>query len=492
MKVTLPSHAPIKWVLSFVLILAVVQVLQGATLLLACTAGAFIVLASLAFNAAGGLQYPSGAYIFFNALLSATLGIVMKAVLGEPLSTNLTDAQYTLTVYTAGMASVLVASLLNRRLRRHPPLLKNTIKNIRADQVGLGCLIISALATYAAPESIRGTVNQFNRFSVLAVLLTVAARTKETDGRRSFTWVAFLAWSLTSIIGVFSFSKEAIFTPSVAWAIGAVASGYRISWTKIFVLAAITIPSVVLLTPFSQLGRAYQTEGNSVGAAIDLLSHPLETRDLYEREQAEYYLVGADYHWFDKPQGILDRLTLVPIDDALIYATDHGHPGELAAVWSYFVNVVPRYLYPDKPRLHWGNVYSHEIGLLGEGDETTGISFTPYSEAYHTGRWLGVTLVSCGMFLILFFVCDSVTGSINDSPWALLYIASFSHQAAEGALGALVYQSTTFTLAVIAAQLIATYVAPILGAFAIPPRRSQAGEPITLPGIARGGAFGTS
>ncbi len=486
MKVSLPTHVPMKWVLSFVLVLAVVQVVQGATLLLACTAAAFIVLASLAFNAAGGLQYPSGAYIFFNALLSAGLGIVVKAVLNEPLNTNLTNAQYTLTVYVTGMCAMLVASFINQRFRRRVPLLRNTLGNLRIDQVALGCVIISIVVPYVAPRSITGTVNQFNRFGILAILFSVANKVKVTDGRRSFTWVAFIAWAYTTMIGVLAFSKEGMFAASVAWSIGAVASGYKVSWKKAVVLIGIAVPSVMILTPFSQVGRVYKVEGSSsVGPVLDLLSHPLQTRDLYLQSEAEYYLAGTEYHWFDKPQGLLDRLTVVPIDDALIYATDHGHPGSLNAVWSDLVNVIPRYLYPEKPTLLWGNVYAHEIGLLGEGDESTGVSFSPYADAYHTGRWLGISVISCGLFLLLFLVCDSVAGTVADGPWALLYLALFAHSASEGMLGAIVYGATTYTLVVIAAQLITTHVAPIIGAFAIAPKRPGFNPPAPLPGPAR-------
>ena len=486
MKVSLPSHVPMKWVLSFVLLLAVVQVLEGTTLLLACTAEAFIVLASLAFNVAGGLQYPSGGYIFFCTLLSAISGICGKTVLGEPLNTNLTDAQYTLLVYDAGMCAMLLASLINRRLRRRTPLLQNKLGYARTDQVALGCFVISLLANYAAPESIRGTVAQFNRFSILAILLSVLQRVKETDGAKSFTWVAFFAWLYITGTGVFAFTKEGMFTASAVWFIAAVAAGYRLTWKKALVLASIVVPAIVVLTPFSQVGRNFKQPGyDSTAIAIDLLSHPLQTRELYEQQQEAIYLTAdTEYHWFDKPQGLLDRMTIIPIDDALIYVTDHGHPGSLEAVWTYFVNAIPRYLYPSKPYWSWGNVYAHEIGVLQEEDATTGIAFTPFADAYHTGRWLGVTVISCGMFLLLFLVCDSLAGSIASGPWALLYTVAFVHQAAEGSLGALVYIPTTYSLAVVAAQIMAMYVAPVIGAFVTAPKRPYLNKQAALKGIA--------
>ncbi len=485
MKLSLPSHVPVRWALSFCAVLFAIQILEGTTALLASTAAALILLSVAAFNVAGGLGYPSGAYIFFSTIGSAILGIVAKAAFGEPLHTNLTDGQLTLEVYCAGIGAMLIAAFINRRLRRWPPLLKDKTKTMRADQVGLGCLIIGFGAAFFTPVAFQGTAVQFNRFTLLAILLTVAARAKETGGRRSFTWVAFTAWALHTIyFGILGFSKEGMFSPSAAWAIGAVASGYHLSFKKAVLIAALAIPAATFLTPVSQLGRNYRDESNSAQVAYDMLTHPVKTRELYEESQVEEFLRNADYHWFDKPQGLLDRLTFVPIDDALIYVTDHGQPGNMEALGSYFVNIIPRYLYPEKPTVRWGNIYAHEIGVLAEDDDTTAISFTPYADGYHTARWLGVTLISCPMFLLLFWVCDSVSGTAADGPWALLYISWFAHSASEGMLGTTVYGATTFTLVVIAAQLVATYIAPVLGAFAIPPKRPDFPKQAALPDVA--------
>src|ERR1700712_3240685 len=106
MKLTLPSRVPMTWVLSFVMVLVCVQLIEGTPLVLSLTGSSFIVVAALAFNIAGGLQYPSGAYVFFNAIFSSILGMVTKAVLGEPLQTNLIDPQRTLSVYLVGMCSM--------------------------------------------------------------------------------------------------------------------------------------------------------------------------------------------------------------------------------------------------------------------------------------------------------------------------------------------------------------------------------------------------
>jgi len=161
---------------------------------------------------------------------------------------------------------------------------------------------------------------------------------------------------------------------------------------------------------------------------------------------------------------------MMPIDDALIAATDHGHSETLYVFATYFMNAVPHFLWPDKPELGWGNRFAHEIGLLAPKDHTTGISFSPFGDAYHDGQWFGVLFVSPFIFLLMFFVVDSVTGPANQTVWALFYILYFSHFAPEGAMSAPVYACSTITIGVILGGWVIARIAPLLGQLVMPPK----------------------
>ena len=477
MKVTLPSQVPMKWVLSFVLVLACVQLVEGTPLILSATGCAFIVVAATAFNVTGGLQYPSGAYIFFNALFSCIVGMVTKALLGEPLQTNLINAQLTLSVYLVGMCSLMAAVLLSSRLRRKTPFLTDRLNSTQINSIAIGCLLLYVLPIFILPAQWAGTYNQFNYFQFLAVMLPVYQLAKETDGRRTFNWISFSVWLYITIrLGIMAFSKEGMFGGSAAWAIAAVAAGYRISLKKGIILASSGVLAVLILTPFSQVGRIYRNEENVFGIAVTMLRHPLETRARYAEMQSD---LGAGTpgegvaHWFNSQEGLLDRLTIVPVDDVLIYVTDHGQPGSMEILSSYWTNLIPRYLYPNKPTFLVGNLYGHEIGALAPEDNSTGVSFSAYADAYHIDRWMGVTVILAPTFFLLFFVADSLVGTIRQTRWSLLYFVWFSHQGAEGLMNALVYGAGTFSFAVILAQAATTRMGPILGAMTIRPGRRK-------------------
>lgn len=453
---------------------------EGTPLLLALTAQAFMLISGLTFNLCGGLVYASGAFVFFGSVLSLGLGLVIKALLGEPLQSNLIAPQKTMFVYLAGMASVLVAAVVSRRLRRRRGVLESVDLSKQVTSTGLGCLLIATVTPLILPESLKGTFSQFNSaFISVTILLVVYQVTRASGGMRCFHPVALASWVyMTGYYGILHFSKQGLFAPSVAWAVAAVAGGYRISFRRLVVVGATATIAAALLTPYSQLARNYAGRDDEREHVIELLTHPLETRALYAEQSKISYELGGDYHWFDEPQGLLDRLTMVPIDDALIDSTDSLRPGTPYALWSYVINIVPRFLYPDKPSLLWGNLYAHDIGVLANEDESTGISFTPFADGYHTARWIGVTAYLGTMVCVMFIVCDSVGGSIQRSPWGLMYLLYFAHAAAEGMLQQTMYSISNFTAALVGAALVARYVAPVIGNFIFAERRLPKAENI--------------
>lgn len=467
MKVSLPTHVPMRYVYSFALAMLGLELAEGTSLLVGLMAQAFIIVAALAFNTAGGLMYPSGAFIFFNALFSLGLGTIVKTALGEPLDSNLIVPAETMLVYLVGMVFMAIAVFLSTRLRSRKGLLQDVQVGAKVDQISIGCVLIALWTPHFLPDAVQGTFSQFNlAFVYLAIVLPVYQTTKDTDGRSSFNLYALIAWAyLTGYYGLFAFSKQGIFAPSAAWIVSALAAGYRTSFRQLAILGTAGFMASLLLTPYSQIGRNYRGEADPGSIAVNLLMHPFETRALYNEQSKESYSSGYGYHWFDEPMGLVDRLSTVPIDDALIFSTDHFRTGSPDALWSYVLNIVPKYLYPNKPTLTWGNVYGHDIGLVGEGDNSTGISFTAYADGYHTAGWLGDSVILSAMFFVMFVVCDSVAGSLAKSQWGLVYLLYFTHAGAEGMLGVTMYAATVTTASLIGAAYISTRIAPLVGSF---------------------------
>jgi hypothetical protein len=476
MVLRLPKEIPIEPAFGIGILLAAAQIIEGTSIITVVLSALFFLASVAAFNLCGGFRYPSGAYVGFCSLLTVLLAMFAKAAMGQPFERNLLAPQKTLLVYVVGMSSMLAAAYVNRKLRPKRGLLERLEVGENSLSIGVGCLVIAIFVPLILPPTLVSTFVQGNYFYVLAILIPVYNTVQQSDGRRTFTLVAFSSWVLGTLGGLLTFSKASMFGSSFAWGLSAVSAGYRTSIRKLVFLIVIGVAVTGVLTPLSQVGRV---EGRSLPAGealaliVNLVSHPLELRAQYEEQSEGFLESGVFYHMFDGPEGLLDRLNMFAVDDALIQKTDEGSTSSLAALWTYFENIVPRYFYQDKPILHWGNTYAHEIGMLGDEDYSTGISFSPFADAYHCGQWLGVTAVAFAIFLFGFYLMDAVAGSTDASIWPLIFLIYAAHGAPEGMMGGPVYGGATLTVFVWGAAFVCSRVVPIIGNIISPPKATS-------------------
>src|SRR5258708_18488754 len=97
---------------------------------------------------------------------------------------------------------------------------------------------------------------------------------------------------------------------------------------------------------------------------------------------------------------------MVSIDDALIHRTEQFGVFGLMPMVAAFQNVVPHFIWKDKPQGVIGNVWAHEVGILAEADESTGVSFSSTASAFHMACWQGILLASSS-WVFLFLIFDS-------------------------------------------------------------------------------------
>jgi hypothetical protein len=465
MFIKLPPSLPLTPVLGFGGVLFVAQVVEGTSPLLAAGCFVFLLLSVLAFNITGGMEYPSGAYVAACSLLTIIVGMTAKAILGQPMQSNLLVPETSIMVYVVGMASMLAACYVNQLMRPKRALLDGMVVRGNANRIGFVCIIVGIVTPLILPGALVSTFNQANYFMYMAILIPVFETTRRSGGERSFNMVSFVAWCYSNFFGLVTFSKEGMFAGSAAWAVAAVAAGYYVSIKKMVIIGITGALAAMFLTPYSQVGRNLARNAPTsiaIQIGVALLSHPIELRKTYQAQVLIDISDESSYHLFDEPEGLLDRLNMFSVDDALIQITDKGQRATPANLWSYFVNLVPRYLYPDKPVLHWGNVYAKSLGLVGEADETTGISFSPFADGYHTAGWAGVTLYSFFIFLFGFFFMDAIGGNTKHSIWALLYVLFAIHQAPEALLGGPVYGGGTYSVFVIGVAFVCAKMVPIL------------------------------
>ncbi|MEI9981347.1 MAG: hypothetical protein WDN23_20575 [Edaphobacter sp.] len=482
MRLPFPERIPIVPVCYFAGILCVIQLLEKTDGVFALCCLAFILVAAVAFNLAGGLAKPSGAYVFFFATLTLIVGLCCKAVLGEPADSNLQSPRLTISIYLADICGILAAVLISRKLATKKAILKDLVTDANMQRATVGCMITGFLIFFAGfiphPEgegsgTVLSALNQINQFFPLAIVLGTIHTIRRSGGTRSINLPVLISILFSFGLGLYGFSKQGIIAPLVCWLIAACSQRYEVTKTQI--AAGFFVAFLVLhyLVPFAQYGRSYreETAGANLDVVISLLSNLDEVRAGYlATSNLDPELDVVFYNYYDKSQGILDRLQMIAMDDALITHKNEtsSFVGILPLVQS-FENFVPHFIWKDKPAVNYGNMYAHEIGLLADEDTSTGVSFSAVAESYILMGWPSVVLVAPVVWILLFTVFDSLCGDVRKFPLGLIVIVLFAHTAPEGALGGLIYTIGYVTFGIVFTAVTATYVMPIIGTLVVGP-----------------------
>jgi hypothetical protein len=498
-----PERIELVHATTFGILLCAFLMLSGTAPLFAALALVFVVVSTLAFNVAGGLTRPSGSYVFFFAVLTIIVGLVAKVILWEPADLLLKSSVTTIGAYTGGMVGMLGAVYVSRRFSRKEGFLQDICSLDEMGLAAMGCVVGGAgfpfLAGIAASTGsalflpLVSAFQQLNRFLIMGIILGVTYEIRKSGGKRSFNTAVVVGWGFTWYIGVFlGFSKENLFSPFLCWLAACAVLRYRFTLTQLATVFLLLLFSVFYMVPYCQYGRGTTdtlvTSGDRISNSFSLLMNLGEVREKYLSSEASTDLTEGGWRFFKNNEGLLDRLQMAGIDDALITVTDEKGTIGMSNYLIYIANVIPRVIWKDKPEKRIGNDFAHEIGF-NEADTTTGISFSPVSEAYHEAKWYGVLIIAPILWTPLFVMMDSLCGDLRKSPWGILVFAFFAHIAPEGGLGGVFYMLSYGFMIVVMVAYFSAYLMPLLAAFVMPPKRNAipigtgraGGEPAFLP-----------
>jgi hypothetical protein len=460
----------------FAALLCAIQQMQGTDSTFSLCCFFYILVAAFAFNVAGGFTRTTGSFIFFNSVLSVILGVCIKAYLGEPADSNLQSPDLTIIVYLAGMSMMLVAVFLSRKLTPRHALLGKMVTdaNMQTATVGsmvAGFLMIIALALLPLGNGTAlSALNQLNRFLHMAIILGVINSIRRSGGTRSVNFPVLLSAGVMFCVGTLGYSKEGMFTPFMCWLLAIASQRYKISRPQLVGAVVFLVLMFRYMVPYSQYGRNFREENYqpSLSTSISLLTDLGNVREQYLESSSETY-VDKVLGYYDTPQGLFDRLQMLSIDDALINHTKLFGTFGLYPIYAGFQNLVPHFIWHDKPLLLAGNIYAHEVGVLAEGDDSTGVSFSSVAVAFHLAGWGGIFLLAPALWLLMFTVFDSLCGDTRKSPWGLLVMVLYSHIGPEADSGAIIYATFFGAFAIVFAAIVGSYVMPVIGTFFIGP-----------------------
>ena len=478
MRLPFPDRIPFVTVFSFAVILCGIQLAEGTSGSFSLCCFLFILVAGIAFNLAGGLTRPSGSYVFFFAMLTLIVGLCWKAILGEPADSHLEDPMLGISVYLGTMCSMCIAVLLSRRLSTKRAILRNMVTESKMQTATVGCIMTGFLIFFISaffPElggngTVLSAIGQVNQFFPLAIVLGTIHTIRRSGGTRSVNLPVLMAIIFSCGVGIFGFSKQGIIAPLVCWLLAAASQRYWVSKTQIVAGLFTAFFIFHYLVPYAQYGRGYRqdTLSGNFYVVVSLLSDLGNVREQYleNSDDAEQTLF---YGYYQTPQGFFDRLQAFSMDSALISNKHQTGFAGIIPILQAFENFVPHFLWKDKPAVNYGNRYAHDIGLLADEDNTTGVSFSPAAEAYVLSGWTSVFLLAPLILAVLFIVFDSLCGNVREAPWGLIVMVIFAHMAPEGGLIGPIYATGFVTFGIIFSAIVGAYVMPIVGTLFIGP-----------------------
>ena len=491
MHLAFPQRIPFAKTVACAAALAAVQLLQHTSAAFAVLFFSFVVLSVVTFNYAGGFSRPSGAFVFFFSVLAVIFGVVMKAVLNEPANSNLRAPTVTMAAYNGTMIAMLLAVAVSRKLTSSAPGIPSIVgaNRVNLRHASLGCVIVGlviqviSLTLSGGSGTVISAINQVNFFMPLGIILGTVETIRSTGGKRSINLLIFLAILYSTLTGVLAFSKQGMFTGFAAWFLAACFMRLRIRLVHGIVLVGFAVLSQLVLAPLS-VGRIY--EAATIKERIQVVELLLSDISEVRREADEEAVTAGSYSgfgtYYNHPEGLIDRLSMIVEDDLLIDFTEHGHVLGYGSLKSAFQNWIPHFLLPHKDveaATGGGNFYFREMGLLPSEDNVTGISISATSEAFHFGGWQGIFLAITLIMTMMFVVTDWLMGDMSRHPWGILIVLLFAHIAPEDGLLGPIYMTVTGNIALIIVIVFCTYVIPILGS-AFSRNRTAAPENLNL------------
>jgi hypothetical protein len=244
-----------------------------------------------------------------------------------------------------------------------------------------------------------------------------------------------------TLLGIANNSKQGIYEPFAVWVMCCALYKYKFNKLQVIWLVAASIFSVMVVFPVVQYSRQYVREGALINRSVLVFNfmrdHSIsEIRANYtaNEELREENGRAGYYFYYGHDARLLDRVSLIAVDDAVVNYTEAKGTGGYDAFTQEFILMVPRVFFPDKDkyiRASIVNVLGRETGILAPGDETTFIAFSLFGPSFYMGGWWAVIVLTFAVMGISFVLLDSFYGDARISLYALLAIAGNLHGAAE-------------------------------------------------------------
>jgi hypothetical protein len=265
-----------------------------------------------------------------------------------------------------------------------------------------------------------------------------------SEGRRCFSMFNAIPFVISFIFGVMYASKQGMFEPFFYVALTAVAFRYRIRGMHMALFVVLLFLAAFVFYPFGQSARnsvrGYGFKDTIIEAAHFIREHFSSVGAYKELLSTEANASPEQdaYNYFDKPVGLLERLSLIKMADLLVTATLKDGTSGWETVVHGFKMIPPRFIYPEKPVWNTGQVLAHKVGMLAEDDESTQVSFGFIPDAFSSFGWAGAFVIPFLLCLSFFLVYKWLLGSLTGSVWGIYFVVQLQHSFTEATIASMI------------------------------------------------------
>jgi hypothetical protein len=422
-----------------------------------------IVCIAMTFNLLGGIRTISGIAFTGFALCTIVISQFAKVLFFEAADKNLEAPNLTIKVYLVFYFCLMMGTFVYGRLRVR--LLKPMEPRSAAQgellytvSLVVGLFASGLYAYYDAASESGGQETGGHSVGValsglllFSLVLAVQSRVRETDGRHSFGFKAFIPWVAMVTLGLIRTSRGSVLLPSIIYLVTCYTSGYRFQKRHYFVGTAGLILFLAFVSPLEIYTRINMRGGDLSSRARNAIVL-IRTRPSWEviRElNSGGAQAGSREEYYDRSGTfVLSRLSAIRADSNMISATSTGFHYGFYALQIDALHSIPHILYKNKPQEDADWYLGRVTGVNPDVVENEEVMITAISDSYGAFSWLGVVVVGGLVFPFCFILYDSLFDLRK--PWGVVALSSFAFSFAEVNMGGMLQILFRTPIAIIA------------------------------------------
>lgn len=393
-------------------------------------------LGLLAFTSLGAYHL-GGWLIFFYVLGNVLVALYAKTLMVQPLDSYLTSPVDAYLAVLAGTVTMMLALLMARFIKLGQPLFKQISDSGKLRFISWACFVLGGIFWFMnrlfqdPTGSGFGGVAVFQALLFMAVIARTAMLLERSGDRRSFDWKLGLILAVSVFMGLVDNQKTNAALPVASYFATVLFYRGGIPVKHAITLGAGCLVFVFFVAPMVHAHRALGEQQMNIEQRVQLLESGFVAvlrGDAFTkyRELASAQFQGGYYGYFGggKGQMLLGRYASVQQVDPVVGSVDRMGTLGGSVIWPAFTRLLPRFLYPDKPKFNEDYLIVGHLGLINwDGGKYPTVPLV--AQAYAGYGMVGLLLIPFFTFLGFLLALKKLGWNLRRNIYAIFFLCDF-------------------------------------------------------------------